>query len=54
MNKAIFKRIIKYMSSSKIYVIFSLISALITVILSLIAPLLIGKTIDQMIGKGTC
>ncbi|MCB2355937.1 ABC transporter ATP-binding protein [Clostridium estertheticum] len=52
MNKTIFKRIIKYMSNSKIYVIFSLVSAIITVILSLIAPLLIGKTIDKMIGKG--
>ena len=52
MNKTIFKRIIKYMSNSKIYIIFSLISAIITVILSLIAPLLIGKTIDKMIGKG--
>ncbi|MCB2359947.1 ABC transporter ATP-binding protein [Clostridium estertheticum] len=52
MNKTIFKRIIKYMSNSKIYVIFSLLSAIITVILSLIAPLLIGKTIDKMIGKG--
>ncbi|MBU3098263.1 MULTISPECIES: ABC transporter ATP-binding protein [Clostridium] len=52
MNKTIFKRIIKYMSNSKIYVVFSLISAIITVILSLIAPLLIGKTIDKMIGKG--
>ncbi|MBX4265810.1 ABC transporter ATP-binding protein [Clostridium estertheticum] len=52
MNKTIFKRIIKYMSNSKIYIIFSLLSAIITVILSLIAPLLIGKTIDKMIGKG--
>ncbi|NNU75957.1 ABC transporter ATP-binding protein [Clostridium estertheticum] len=52
MNKTIFKRIIKYMSNSKIYVVFSLLSAIITVILSLIAPLLIGKTIDKMIGKG--
>ncbi|MBU3198409.1 ABC transporter ATP-binding protein/permease [Clostridium estertheticum] len=52
MNKTIFKRIIKYMSNSKIYIIFSLISAIITVILSLIAPMLIGKTIDKMIGKG--
>ncbi|MBU3153384.1 ABC transporter ATP-binding protein [Clostridium estertheticum] len=52
MNKTIFKRIIKYMSNSKIYIIFSLLSAIITVILSLIAPMLIGKTIDKMIGKG--
>ncbi|MPQ32842.1 ABC transporter ATP-binding protein [Clostridium estertheticum] len=52
MNKIIFKRIIKYMSNSKIYIVFSLLSAIITVILSLIAPLLIGKTIDKMIGKG--
>ncbi|MBU3216735.1 ABC transporter ATP-binding protein/permease [Clostridium estertheticum] len=52
MNKTIFKRIIKYMSNSKIYIIFSLLSAIITVVLSLIAPLLIGKTIDMMIGKG--
>ncbi|MCB2293456.1 ABC transporter ATP-binding protein/permease [Clostridium algoriphilum] len=52
MNKTIFKRIIKYMSRSKVYVVFSLLSAIITVILSLIAPLLIGKTIDKMIGKG--
>ncbi|MBU3183862.1 ABC transporter ATP-binding protein [Clostridium estertheticum] len=52
MNKTIFKRIIKYMSNSKIYIVFSLLSAIITVILSLIAPLLIGKTIDKMIGKG--
>ncbi|MBX4258778.1 ABC transporter ATP-binding protein/permease [Clostridium estertheticum] len=52
MNKTIFKRIIKYMSNSKIYIVFSLLSAIITVILSLIAPLLIGKTIDKMVGKG--
>ncbi|MBU3172633.1 ABC transporter ATP-binding protein [Clostridium estertheticum] len=52
MNKTIFKRIIKYMSNSKIYIVFSFLSAIITVILSLIAPLLIGKTIDKMIGKG--
>ncbi len=52
MNKSIFKRIIKYMSKSKLYMVLSLFSAIITVIASLIAPMLIGKTIDKMTGKG--
>ncbi|WP_026884173.1 ABC transporter ATP-binding protein [Clostridium akagii] len=52
MNKNIIKRVIKYMLKSKLYMVLSLFSATITVIASLIAPMLIGKTIDKMTGKG--
>lgn len=44
-------RILKYMKKYKLYVIGSLIAAISSVILSLIGPMLIGKAIDNMIGK---
>lgn len=52
MNKKILSRLTKYMAKYKVLVTFSLISAIISVIASLIGPMLIGKAIDKMMGKG--
>ena len=52
MNITIFKRITKYMAGKKLYIVMSLFSAVITVIATLIAPMLIGNIIDNMAGKG--
>lgn len=42
-------RLIKYIQKYKLYVLLSLISALVSGIVSLIGPLLIGKAIDRMV-----
>lgn len=52
MNSKILKRLTLYIAKYKKYAIFSLISAIISVIGSLVGPMLIGKGIDQMFGKG--
>lgn len=44
-------RLIKYMKKYKVYVLFSLISAIISGITSLIGPALIGQAIDKMVSK---
>lgn len=44
-------RLIKYIQKYRIYVFLSLISALVSGIISLIGPLLIGKAIDNMVSE---
>lgn len=45
-------RILKYIGKYKVYVLGSLIAAIFSVVSSLIGPMLIGRSIDYMIGKG--
>ncbi|WMT41999.1 hypothetical protein RE628_06045 [Paenibacillus sp. D2_2] len=45
-------RLLTYTGKYKSYVIWSFISAMISVASSLIGPYMIGVTIDKMIGKG--
>ena len=51
-NKNTFKRIFEYLKESKRNLIAAFICAVISVILSLIGPILIGHAIDMMITKG--
>ena len=51
-NKSTFKRIFEYLKESKRNLIAAFICAVISVILSLIGPILIGHAIDMMITKG--
>lgn len=51
-NKNTFKRIFDYLKKSKRNIIAAFICAVISVILSLIGPILIGHAIDMMITKG--
>lgn len=50
MNKNTFKRILKYIGKHKDYVFWAFIAAIISVVSSLIGPMLIGRAIDHMIG----
>ncbi|MCR4661974.1 MAG: ABC transporter ATP-binding protein/permease [Clostridia bacterium] len=50
-NKTTLKRILKYMSLYKRFVISSFIFALISVAATLVAPIIIGKAIDLLIGQ---
>ncbi|MDU5081493.1 ABC transporter ATP-binding protein [uncultured Tissierella sp.] len=52
MNKDILKRILKYTEKYKAHVFGSFIAAILSVTSSLIGPILIGKSIDHMIGIG--
>lgn len=45
-------RLVKYLGKSKIALIFAFICAVISVGSSLVAPIIIGKAIDNMIGEG--
>ncbi len=49
MNKNTFKRLMKYLKPYKYYLIFSMIFALISVILTLYVPILFGRAIDLII-----
>jgi ATP-binding cassette subfamily B multidrug efflux pump len=51
--KKVLLRLISYMKKYKFYVVLSFLSAILSVVASLIGPMLIGKAIDQMIGKGS-
>jgi len=53
MNKATLIRIFKFFGKYKSYAIGSFIAAILSVVSTLIGPLLIGKSIDHMIGIGT-
>lgn len=50
-NKRIIKRLLSYTKPYLIYVILAFFSALVSVMLTLLAPVLIGKAIDFIIGK---
>lgn len=52
MNKNTLTRILKYIGKYKAYVFGALIAAIFSVVSSLIGPMLIGSSIDYMIGKG--
>lgn len=52
MNKNTLTRILKYIGKYKAYIFGALIAAIFSVVSSLIGPMLIGSSIDYMIGKG--
>lgn len=52
MIRKTFIRILKYIGKYKAYVLGSLAAAIFSVVSSLIGPMLIGRSIDYMIGKG--
>ncbi len=52
MSKGILKRILKYLRTYKFFSILALITALIGVSLTLYVPVLIGKAVDLIVGKG--
>ncbi len=51
-QKTTLKRILSYISQYKIWVIFSLILAMVTVATTLYAPILVGQGIDLIVGQG--
>lgn len=51
-NKKVFKRVLEYMGGYKLSIIISIIFALISVGVSLYIPILAGKAIDFIVGKG--
>lgn len=52
MNKSVLKRILSYTKPYLGYLILGLISAIISIAATLLAPVIIGKAIDQMLGVG--
>lgn len=52
MNKKLLKRLLAYIKPYRIYLIFTLICATISVILTLTGPVLIGRAVDMIIGAG--
>lgn len=53
MDKNILKRIFNYTEKYKMFAFLSIICALLTVISSLVGPMLIGKSVDYMAGKNS-
>lgn len=51
-NREILKAILSYIGKYKIYLFLSLVFALVSVVLSLYIPILVGTSIDFMIGEG--
>lgn len=51
-NKGIFKKVFSYIGKYKYFLILSMFFAAVTVGLTLYAPILVGKAIDCIIGKG--
>ena len=51
MNITIIKRILKYTKPYNKYIIIAFISALINITLTLLTPILIGRGVDNIIGK---
>lgn len=51
MNKNIFARLFSYIKSCHVMLVFSVLSAFLSVLLTLIAPLVIGRSIDRMMGS---
>ncbi|WP_410771819.1 ABC transporter ATP-binding protein [Fontibacillus sp. BL9] len=51
-TKQTWQRLLKYAGKYKKYAVWAVVSAMISVTSSLIGPYMIGRTIDQMIGKG--
>ena len=51
-NKGILKRLWKYIEHSRVYFIFSVILALLTTVLSLYVPILVGQAVDCISGAG--
>lgn len=52
MNREVLLRLLKYIRKYRCFVIISVLCAVISVIASLIGPLIIGKAIDRMAGAG--
>lgn len=52
MNKKAISRIMRYVLKYKFYLLFGILSALISVALSLLVPVLVGDGVDLIIGKG--
>ncbi|HEY9058973.1 MAG TPA: ABC transporter ATP-binding protein [Pseudobacteroides sp.] len=53
MNKKLLIRLLGHIGKHKIFLILSMICALLSVAASLLGPMLIGKTIDYMVGEDT-
>lgn len=51
-NKKTFLRVLNYMGKYKIFFVFSILFATITVALTLYVPILVGKAIDHIVSKG--
>ena len=51
-NKKTVFRILSYAKEQKVYLVGALLCALVSVALTLVAPVLVGKAIDNIIGKG--
>ena len=51
-QKQTLKRVLSYISQYKVWVILSLILAVITVAATLYAPVLLGRGVDLIVGKG--
>lgn len=51
-DRSVLKRLLTYTKPYKISIILSLVCAIISVTLSLLTPILIGKAVDNIIGKG--
>ncbi len=51
-NNETLKRLLAYAKPYRTYILFALLSALISVTLSLLTPILIGKAVDHIIGPG--
>lgn len=52
MNKKLLTRLLVHIGKYKIFLVLSIICALLSVAASLLGPMLIGKTIDYMVGEG--
>lgn len=53
MNRAVLKRILKFINPYKKYIVGAFISAIVSVSLTLLSPVLIGNAIDLIAGYGT-
>ena len=51
-QKQTVKKILVYIQRYRMYLIFSIVTALVTVAFTLYIPILIGKAIDCIVGKG--
>ena len=52
MNKSVIKRLIGFLKPYRGYLVFALVSAVISVAMSLWAPILIGSAVDLIVGPG--
>ena len=51
-NAGVLKRVLKYIAAERLYLAVSILCAAVSVILALYQPILIGKAVDSVLGKG--